>query len=44
MNEANDKSKENPRKRLRKELQEKDKIIQKLQEEVFILKKSIGIL
>lgn len=44
MNEANDKSKEKPKKKdYEKELQEKDKIIQKLQEEVFILKKSIGI-
>ena len=44
MNEAVDKSKEKPKKRdYEKELKEKDKLIQKLEDEVSILKKSIGI-
>lgn len=44
MNEASEKSKEKPQKRdYEKELQEKDKRIQKLEEENLILKKSIGI-
>ena len=44
MNEALDKSKEKPKKRdYEKELKEKDKLIQKLEDEVSILKKSIGI-
>jgi transposase len=44
MNEALDKSKERPKKRdYEKELKEKDKLIQRLEDEVLILKKSIGI-
>lgn len=44
MNEASDKSKEKPKKRdYEKELKEKDKLIQKLEDENLILKKSIGI-
>mgnify|MGYP006055512279 FL=1 len=44
MNEALDKSKEKPKKRdYEKELKEKDKLIQKLEDENLILKKSIGI-
>lgn len=44
MNEAVDKAKEKPKKRdYEKELKEKDKLIQRLEDEVLILKKSIGI-
>lgn len=44
MSEAVDKAKEKPQKRdYERELQEKDKRIQRLEEEVLILKKSIGI-
>lgn len=44
MNEAVDKPKEKPQKRdYEKELKEKDKLIQRLENEVLILKKSIGI-
>ena len=44
MNEATDKPKEKHGKRdYERELQEKDKRIQRLEEEVLILKKSIGI-
>jgi transposase-like protein len=44
MNEAVDKTKGKPKKRdYEKESKEKDKLIRKLEEEVSILKKSIGI-
>lgn len=44
MNEAVDKAKEKPKKRdFEKELNEKDKLIQRLENENLILKKSIGI-
>ena len=44
MNEAVDKAKEKPKKRdYEKELKEKDKLIQILEDENLILKKSIGI-
>jgi transposase len=44
MNEAVNKSKEKLKKRdYERELKEKDKLIQKLEDEVLILKKSIGI-
>ena len=44
MSEAIDKSKEKPKKRdYEKELKEKQKIIEQQQEEILILKKSIGI-
>ena len=44
MNEAVNKPKEKPQKRdYEKELKEKDKLIQRLEDEVLILKKSIGI-
>ena len=44
MNEAVNKPKEKPQKRdYEKELKEKDKLIQRLENEVLILKKSIGI-
>jgi transposase len=44
MNEAMNKTKDKPKKRdYEKELKEKDKLIQRLEEENLILKKSIGI-
>jgi transposase len=44
MNEVIDKGNEKPKKKdYEKELQEKDKCIERLEEEVLILKKSIGI-
>ncbi|MBK6608446.1 MAG: hypothetical protein IPG24_23930 [Leptospiraceae bacterium] len=43
MNEAVNKPKEKPKRDYEKELKEKDKLIQRLEDENLILKKSIGI-